>query len=146
MIIKFGHNGRIARVDDRGISFDLTYPELINSDRITPRSLTQFFNLLTNIKDLKENIELVFSLALSTLDEVTASSFINFINDDIQILIDPDEILDSTNFNEIKKRIDIISKDDKGGKRTDRLSTIVTRLYIYLNSSNYVLNLIILRT
>ena len=46
--------------------------------------------------------------------------------------------MDSTNFNEIKKRIDIISKDDKGGKRTDRLSTIVTRLYIYLNSSNYV--------
>ena len=29
-------------VDDRGISFVLTYPELINSERTTPRSLTQF--------------------------------------------------------------------------------------------------------
>ena len=125
-------------VDERGISFVLTYPELINSERTTPRSLTQFFNLLKNIKNLKENIELVFSLALSTLDEITASSFINFVNDDIQKLIDPDEILDSTNFKDIKKRIDILSKDDKGEKRTDRLSTIVTRLFIYLNSSNYV--------
>ena len=33
-----------SNVDDRGISFVLTYPELINSERTTPRSLTQFLN------------------------------------------------------------------------------------------------------
>ena len=126
-------------VDERGIAFVLTYPELINSERSTPRSLTHFFHLLKNIKDLKENIKLVLSLALSTLDEVTASSFVNFVNDDLQKLVEPVDILDSTNFNEIKKRIDVLSKDDKGEKRTDRLSTIVTRLFLYLTSPNYVI-------
>ncbi|MDB4710745.1 AAA family ATPase [Flavobacteriales bacterium] len=124
-------------VDKRGISFVLTYPELINSERTTPRSLTQFFQLINNIDDLKKNINLVLSLALSTLDQITASSFVNFVNDDLQILVEPQEILNSTNFNEIKKRINQLSKDSEGEKRTDRLSTVSTRLYLYLISSNY---------
>lgn len=124
-------------VDQRGISFVLTYPELVNSERTTPRSLTQFFQLIKNIDDLKENIDLILSLALSTLDEITASSFVNFVNDDLQILVEPDEILNSINFNEIKKRIEQLSKDNEGEKRTDRLSTVSTRLFLHLISSNY---------
>jgi MoxR-like ATPase len=124
-------------VDERGISFVLTYPELVNSERTTPRSLTQFFNLIKNIRDLKGNIELVLSLALSVLDQVTASSFINFVNDDLQILIEPIEILESNNFDDIKTSIERLSKDNKDEKRLDRLSTIVTRLFIFLTSSNY---------
>ena len=126
-----------AGVDKRGISFVLTYPELINTGRTTPRSLTQFFQLITNIKDLKENRELVFSLALSTLEEVTSSSFINFINDDLQILIEPEEILNSSNFKDIHNRLKVLSKDKGGEKRTDRLSTITSRLFIHLTSSKY---------
>ncbi|MDA9025486.1 AAA family ATPase [bacterium] len=126
-----------AGVDKRGIAFVLTYPELINTGRTTPRSLTQFFQLIINIKDLEKNRKLVFSLALSTLDEVTSSSFINFVNNDLQTLIDPEEILNATNFNDIKKRINVLSKDKEGEKRTDRLSTITSRLYIHLTSSNY---------
>ena len=124
-------------VDNRGISFVLTYPELINTKRTTPRSLTQFFDLIKDIKDLKENIDLVISLALSTLDEVTTSSFTNFINDDLQKLIEPEEILNTNNFSDIKKKIESLSKDSEGEKRTDRLSTITTRLYLFLISSNY---------
>ena len=127
-----------AGIDPRGISFVLTYPELINTNRTTPRSITQFFNLIRNIGDLKQNIELIYSLALSSLDEIAANSFISFINDDLSTLIEPVDILNAKDFNEIKKKIVSLSKDDNGGKRLDRLSTICTRLYLHLVAKSYI--------
>jgi hypothetical protein len=126
-----------AKIDERGISFVLTYPELVNSERTTPRSLTQFFEQIAPIDDLKENLELVEALALSSLDEVTVSSFIAFVNDELTQLIDPEEILDAEDFKSIEKRINNISVDDSGAKRVDRLSTMCSRLYIKLTSDNY---------
>ena len=42
-----------AGVDARGIAFVLTYPELVNAERTTPRSLSHFFSQIQNIEDLK---------------------------------------------------------------------------------------------
>lgn len=126
-----------ANVDERGISFVLTYPELVNSDRTTPRSLTQFFEQIASIDDLKGNLQLVQALALSSLDDVTVSSFIAFVNDELTQLIDPEEILDAKDFKSIEKRIKDISVDDSGAKRVDRLATICSRLYLKLASNDY---------
>ena len=126
-----------ANVDSRGISFVLTYPELVNSERTTPRSLTQFFEQIQSIKDLKENVHLVEALALSSLDEVTVSSFIAFVNDELTQLIEPDEILDAKDFQAVKSRLEDVSVDKNGSKRVDRLSTICSRLYLKLISDNY---------
>ena len=126
-----------ANVDERGISFVLTYPELVNSERTTPRSLTQFFEQIASIDDLKGNLQLVEALALSSLDEVTVSSFIAFINDELTQLIDPEEILDTEDFKKVAKKIKDISIDDSGAKRVDRLSTMCARLYLKLISDNY---------
>ncbi len=126
-----------ANVDERGIAFVLTYPELVNSDRTTPRSLTQFFEQITSIDDLKGNLQLVEALALSSLDEVTVSSFISFVNDELTQLIDPEEILDAKDFKTIEKRIKDISIDDSGAKRVDRLATMCSRLYLKLISNDY---------
>ena len=126
-----------ANVDERGIAFVLTYPELVNSDRTTPRSLTQFFEQITSIDDLKGNLQLVEALALSSLDEVTVSSFIAFVNDELTQLIDPEEILDAEDFKSIEKRIKEISVDDSGAKRVDRLATMCSRLYLKLASDDY---------
>ena len=126
-----------ANIDARGIAFVLTYPELVNNERTTPRSLTQFFNMIKNISDLKDNIDLILSLAMSALDEVTTNSFVSFINDELSTLIDPEEILNTKNFKSTKDKIIKLSKDDGGGKRVDRLSTICTRLYLYLLSIDY---------
>ena len=126
-----------ANVDERGIAFVLTYPELVNSDRTTPRSLTQFFEQITSIDDLKGNLQLVEALALSSLDEVTVSSFIAFVNDELTQLIDPEEILDAKDFKTIEKRIKDISIDDSGAKRVDRLATMCSRLYLKLISNDY---------
>ena len=126
-----------ANVDERGISFVLTYPELVNSERTTPRSLTQFFEQIASIDDLKGNLQLVEALALSSLDEVTVSSFIAFINDELTQLIDPEEILGTEDFKKVAKKIKDISVDDSGAKRVDRLSTMCARLYLKLISDNY---------
>ena len=126
-----------AGVDERGISFVLTYPELVNSERTTPRSLTQFFEQIASIEDLKGNLQLVEALALSSLDEVTVSSFIAFVNDELTQLIDPEEILEAEDFKSISKKIKDISVDDSGAKRVDRLSTMCSRLYLKLTSEDY---------
>lgn len=126
-----------SNVDSRGISFVLTYPELVNSERTTPRSLTQFFEQIQSIKDLKENLHLVEALALSSLDEVTVSSFIAFVNDELTQLIEPDEILDAKDFQAVKSRLEDVSVDKNGSKRVDRLSTICSRLYLKLISDNF---------
>ena len=127
-----------ANVDQRGISFVLTYPELVNSERTTPRSLTHFFEQIASIDNLKENLQLVEALALSSLDAVAVSSFIAFVNDELTQLIEPEEILDTDDFNSISKKIKDISVDDSGAKRVDRLSTICARLYLKLVSDSYL--------
>lgn len=126
-----------ANVDSRGISFVLTYPELVNSERTTPRSLTQFFEQIESIDDLKDKIKLVEALALSSLDEVTVSSFIAFVNDELKQLIEPEEILDTKDFKKIEAKIKEVSIDKNGSKRVDRLSTICSRLYLKLISDNF---------
>ena len=127
-------------IDPRGIAFVLTYPELVNSERTTPRSLTQFFEQIKTIKDLKEEIELIEAIALSSLDEITSSSFINFVNDELSTLIDPEEILNAKEFEDVKTKIIDLSKGEGGTKRVDRLSTICTRLFIHITSENYKSN------
>jgi hypothetical protein len=124
-------------VDSRAIDFVLTYPEVITGKRTTPRSLVHFFNQISDIEDLKSNLNLVISLAKSALDDVTVSTFISFVNQDLVYLLSPSEILDSIDFNDIKFKIKTLAFDKKGMHRVDRISTICSRLYFYLKSENY---------
>ena len=126
-----------AEIDKRGIDFVLTYPESITGKRTTPRSLVQFFNQIHEIDNLKEEVELVSILAKSTLDDTTVQSFISFIMDDLMMLIDPQDILNTADFDEIKKKMAVIAVGKRGEKRLDRISTITTRLYLYLINPTY---------
>jgi MoxR-like ATPase len=126
-----------AGVDPRGIAFVLTYPEVVTGKRTTPRSLTQFFDQVGGIEDLKAEIELVNALASSALDDITVSTFISFVNDDLTELLDPEEVLDAKKFADVEKRIKALAKGRDGGNRVDRLATICTRLFILLTQEGY---------
>ena len=126
-----------AGVDPRGIAFVLTYPEVITGERTTPRTLTQFFDQIANIDDLKSELELVNVLARSALDDITATTFLAFVNDGITQLIEPSDILDAKDFKPIAKQISDLSKGEGDAKRVDRLSTICTRLYLHLSAEKY---------
>lgn len=117
-------------IDPRGIDFVLTYPEIINGNRTTPRSLVQFFKSIQSISDLKESLDLVKVLADGCLDAETAIAFINFINMDLDKIIPPEEILTAPEFKMIAGQI----KDTVDGKtkRMDILSVIITRLTNHL--------------
>ena len=119
-----------AGVDSRGISFVLTYPELVNSRRTTPRSLVQFFNAIQNIENLKAELELVRMLAEGCLDRETAVAFTNFVNMDLSKLIPAREILHSKAFDEIIQRINHLVNGTP--KRLDIMSVIMTRLTNHL--------------
>jgi hypothetical protein len=120
----------LKRVDPRGIDFVLTYPEIVNSSRTTPRSLIQFFSAIHTISDFKHNLDLVKILADGCLDPETAIAFINFINMDLDKIVSPEEILSTPDFRMISGKI----KESVDGKtkRMDILSVIMTRLTNYL--------------
>jgi len=124
-------------VDPRGVDFVLTYPEVITGARTTPRTLTQFFEQIGEIEDLKANFDLVHVLAMSALDEVTVAAFMAHVNDDLSALIDPSEILDAPKFEVVAKRVVELAQGKDQARRVDRLSTICTRLYLHLTQADY---------
>ena len=126
-----------AGVDSRGIDFVLTYPEVVSGKRTTPRSLVQFFEQIKDIPNLKDEIEMVSTLALSSLDDVTVGTFLGFVNDNLEQLVSSEEILQAKDFKKVSKRIENLSKTEGGGKRVDRLATICTRLYLTLTKEKY---------
>lgn len=126
-----------AGVDSRGVSFVLTYPETITGKRTTPRTLAQFFDQIRGIADLKRNIELVDVLARSSLDDVTATTFLAFVNDQLEQLVEPGDILDAQDWPAIAARLKKLAGGDGDAKRVDRIATICTRLFIALSSERY---------
>ncbi len=126
-----------AGVDARGIDFVLTYPEVVTGGRTTPRSLTQFFDQIKDIGDLRSARELVYALAMSALDDTSVSAWMAFVDDNLERLITAEEILEAQDFAEIAKRIEILASGKEGAKRLDRLSAICTRLYVALAEPTY---------
>ena len=119
-------------VDERGINFVLTYPELISGERTTPRSLVQFFDTIDSIKDLKKEFAMVQLLATSSLDSLASNSFISFVQNNLSRLISPEEIINAKHFDkEVKETLQEYMKD---GIRLDILATLCTRLINYLVS------------
>jgi len=124
-----------AGVDDRGIAFVLTYPEVVAGARTTPRSLTQFFGQIARIEDLRSKWDTVHALAESALDEETATSFMAFVTDGLNQLVSPDEILDDA-WSKTSKRIDKLSKDENG-IRLDRLNAMTVRLFLAVTADDF---------
>lgn len=126
-----------AGVDPRGIAFVLNYPETVTGKRTTPRTLVQFFEQIQGIHDLKAEMELVATLAASSLDETTVAAFINFVNDELSTLLHPEDILSAKTNKEWQKRFQELAKGKDGGKRVDRISAICTRLYLHVTAEKY---------
>lgn len=122
-------------VDERGIAFVLTYPEVVAGSRTTPRSLTQFFEQIAPFDDLLAQWSLVHNLALSALDEETATAFMTFVGDGLEQLVPPEDILDKA-WSSVSKRIDKLSKDENG-LRLDRLNAMTVRLYLAVTEDGF---------
>lgn len=114
-------------IDNRCINFVLTHPNVITGERTTPRTLVQFFKNIQTIDNWSSNLGLIQMLGDATLDAQTVASFIAFIQNDMQLLLSPMEILESEDFeDEVENRLyDLVVGESL---RIDILATICTRL------------------
>lgn len=125
-------------VDDRIIDFVLTYPEAVTGNRTTPRTLEQFSRLIKKIGKLKSHLKLIKILGDACLDKNTVSAFISYINKNLHGLISPEEILTATDFS---KTIEEFSTQVQQKQlRMDSISTVTTRLTLYLAEETTVLD------
>jgi hypothetical protein len=126
-------------VDPRGVSFVLSYPEMVSGKRTTARTLTQFFEQIRAISNLRKETQLVRQIALSCLDPETVRAFMAFISDDLALLPDPEEILyaDSTARSAWKQKIVAAAAGKAGVKRVDRLSVIIFRVLLHVSAEDF---------
>jgi len=117
-------------VDPRGITFVLTYPETVTGERTTPRTLVQFFDRIAGITDLRGQLDLVTMIGESCLDKATVSAFVAFVNQNLENLISPEEILGAKDLSQVAARLSRLV--DRQIKRVDILSAICTRLVNHL--------------
>lgn len=120
-----------AGIDERGIHFVLSYPELVTGKRTTPRSLVQFFQSIRHLEQLQEHLPLLKLLGDACLDDTTTQAFLSFVNLKLDRLPTPEEILGSTDFQPVRQRLERIVNDGDT-KRLDVLSVVVTRLINHL--------------
>jgi hypothetical protein len=118
-------------VDPRGINFVLTYPEVAQGKRTTPRTLVQFFDSIRSIKNLQDELPLIQMLASSCLDDETVTAFIAWVQQNLSELINPEEIVNASNF---KSQVyaSIKSTVQQDIFRVDIMATLCTRLVNYL--------------
>jgi hypothetical protein len=122
-------------IDERGVNFVLTYPEMVTMRRTTPRTLVQFFSQIKHIPDLIQEKSLVQVLAKGCLDLESAESFMNFIEDVLNQIPSPEEFLeaDSATIEDWIKRLTFTEQ----GVRLDLINTLMTRIIIKLKT-NYL--------
>lgn len=115
------------QIDNRGINFVITHPEILEEERTTPRTLVQFFQLIKGIPNLREQLPLVRLLAASSLDQRAAQAFVTFVNHHLDELPSPTQILNSKRFkNEVEEPLKRVVQQDT--LRVDILSNITNRL------------------
>ncbi len=128
-----------AGLDNRGIEFLLTYPQVVTGIRTTARSFTQFLRQISGIKDLDNphNLRMIEILGKGTLEDDTINKFLHFCKFVKRKLLSPKETLETRNFDrDVSDRIKQVVSGD-GYKRTDLLNTMCTNLCLYLSSDKY---------
>ena len=126
-----------AKVDNRGIDFVLHYPETVTGKRTTPRTLAYFFEQIADISDLKAERDTVAMLASSCLDDTTVAAFLAFVNDDLELLPSPAQILGAADPASWRNRVEKLAAGPHGAWRVDRLSAICTRLFLHVTADGY---------
>lgn len=123
-------------IDNRCINFVLTHPNVITGERTTPRTMVQFFKNIQTIDNWSSNLGLIQMLGDATLDAQTVASFIAFVQNDMQLLLSPMEILESEDFEEeVENRLyDLVVGESL---RIDILATICTRLIQTIDDKSF---------
>jgi hypothetical protein len=121
-------------IDDRGITFVQSNPEIINDGGVTPRSLVQFFETIVDIPDFStsKNKNMVKMLGSSSLPDMVVNNFIEFVNEKYSKLPSTRDIL--FNYEKVEKQLKKLYYDTEDGsfKRVDIINIISTRIALLI--------------
>ena len=118
-----------AGIDSRCINFLLLHPELVTQET-NARSITTFFNAISSFDNFEDNLGIIQMIGEGSVGDAFASMFTTFINNKLDKLVTPKDLLTHDNeqyiLNELRS---CIGKDDT--YRADIASTLATRLGNY---------------
>jgi len=116
-------------IDGRCINFMLMNPELINKE-VNSRSAVMFFNSISSIKSFEDSLPLIQMIGEGSVGSEFSSMFTMFINNKLDKIISPQNIMDQDEKYVLGTLKSIIGDNDK--YRADIAATISTRLVNYL--------------
>ena len=115
-----------AGIDTRCINFLLLHPELVTQET-NARSITTFFNSISSFENFEENLSLIQMIGEGSVGDAFASMFTTFINNKLDKLVTPKDLLTHENESYILGELrGCIGKDDT--YRADIAATLATRL------------------
>lgn len=118
-----------AGIDTRCINFLLLFPELVTQET-NSRSITTFFNAISSFESFEENLSMIQMIGEGSVGDAFASMFTTFINNKLDKLVTPKDLLTHDNESYILGELrGCIGKDDT--YRADIASTLATRLANY---------------
>jgi len=117
-----------ANIDGRCINFMLMHPELV-TQRVNPRSITTFFNAISSIQKFDEELPLIQMIGEGSVGEDFSSMFTMFINNKLDKIISPKDILEKDEQYVMNTLVSAVGKDDDF--RADISSVIATRVINY---------------
>jgi hypothetical protein len=111
-------------IDTRCINFLLMHPELVTQET-NARSISTFFNSISSIKTFEDQLPLIQMIGEGSVGNEFASMFTTFINNKLDKLVTPKEII--TGDDEVLLQLkECIGKDDN--YRADIASLLATRV------------------
>lgn len=113
-------------IDTRCINFMLMHPEVVN-ERVNPRSVTTFFNCISSFDEFTDKLPMIQMIGEGSVGPEVATLFTQFINNRLDKLVNPKDILFDDDAAKITNSIiNSTGKDDEF--RGDIASVITTRI------------------
>ncbi len=115
-----------AGIDTRCINFLLLHPELVTQET-NARSITTFFNAISSFDSFEDNLSMIQMIGEGSVGDAFASMFTTFINNKLDKLVTPKDLLTHDNESYILGELKgCIGSGDT--YRADIASTLATRL------------------
>lgn len=118
-----------AGIDGRCINFMLLHPELVTQET-NARSITTFFNAISSFESFENDLPMIQMIGEGSVGDEFASMFTTFINNKLDKLISPKDLLTKEDTNQVVNELQsCVGKDDS--YRADIASILATRLANY---------------
>lgn len=114
-----------SKLDTRCINFLLMHPELVTQET-NARSISTFFNAISSIKKFEDELPLIQMIGEGSVGNEFASMFTTFINNKLDKLVTPKEIIQGKADEVLPKLTECIGQGDN--YRADIASILATRV------------------